>query len=322
MEKFRKRSGELAGELEEYGRWVSGLKNALTGVNLISDVAESDYNGKSAYVDGGEGFYELLGSGFYFIRSTALVDDGGEHFFIRDLDLDLIEYGDNTDERVSLKREIMEFDTALKTVEDGCSLLVLDGSVHVKLTQPKVDCPEYPEYVEKARRLVDECAKKNVSIIGVSEDSRSRILTNQVGAQIDLRIPSSLTDSSLLKIVGGEKVFKSRTFNAVCDESVLGKRISTPTLYLQPTPVSHPLRIDFMDGEENIEALTGFIYKLSRQSRNYGYPLPLYIAHLDCALKPEHVEWCARLMIKNALKFRPELSRAILGDTRRNMRPK
>lgn len=322
LEKYRERAVEIQDELEQYGYWVAGLRKRLEGIRITQPVKEVKSMEKACFIDGGEGLHELLGFGIYFTRATGIIGNGEGYGFLREMDLNVIEHGEFMKEYVELQREIQELNIALKAVDEGCERIVLDGSLFVKSSIKLIDHPESGEYIEKLRLLTDLCREKNISLMGVSEDSKSRLLTRKLSIQMDLAVPSSLTDSTLLRIIGGDGVFQTDVFQPRIKTHLKGcSGTCFPTAYLQPTRISNPLRIDFLEGEENIRELLGWIYGLSKSSKSYGFPLPLYLAHVDSHLKSKHVEWTSRQIIKQALKTQPELGDALLRDTRKNSRP-
>ena len=216
----------------------------------------------------------------------------------------------------------MELELALKAAGEGCDTIILDGSLYVKASQKTDDSVHARKMKESLKSLFEECEMKNISLVGVSEDSRSRLLVNALSLEMDFRMPSSLTDSSLLRMVGGETSFITKTiYPKTLTHLNARKPVSFPTLYLQPNPLSNPLRIDYHGPKERMDGIISLIHGLSKNSKRYGYPLPLYIAHLDSNLKNEQVEWTARQIIRNAFKSQPDIGEALLRDTRKTHRP-
>jgi len=71
--------------------------------------------------------------------------------------------------------------------------------------------------------------------------------------------------------------------------------------------VSNPLRIDVPDWEKDFDGIIRLILQLSRGSKQYGYPMPLYLAHLDARIEQKHAEWSTTQLIHYLSKNDPEL---------------
>lgn len=333
LEKYSRNRRELLEHLIECRKEIEPIKKTIKEKNLIlplPQINEKETAAKMCFVDGGEGINELLGAAIYFIRASSLVLDTRkevhEQYFVRDLDMNILEYDDHLKERVELLRGIMEFDVAEKCIEEcNPEYVFLDGSLYVNFSRRPVECEEYTAYRKKFIRLLKTCKTKKIHLVGVSEDSRSRLFINHLSNKHGLKIPRFMTDSGILRMIAGNTRYQTTQFIPHPRfEGVEGNgsiTASFPTIYLQPTEVSNPLRIDVPDWEEDFEKIIKLIVHLSKGSKQYGYPLPLYIAHLDAKIDPKHAEWSANQLIHYLSKNDPQLYETILRERRRAVRP-
>jgi len=138
-----------------------------------------------------------------------------------------------------------------------------------------------------------------------------------------IRVPHSMTDSGMLRLLAGNTSYLTSVFTPKTKSLAFNDQLTSyPTVYLQPSPVSNPLRIDFPDWETDINGILSYLQYHCLGSGAYGYPLPLYVAHLESRIEDKHVKWTSQQVIKPAFRRHPDISEALLRDTRRNTRPK
>ncbi len=284
-----------------------------------------------AFVDGGEGIQELLGAVAYFIRASSLSlrcerVPSADSAFTRMLDLGLLHYDPYVKERVEFLREALEFEAALKAVrESPPNLLVLDGSLYVKTYRRPLDCGEHRRYLQAFMRLLTVCEQEDVTLVGVSEDSASRVFLKHLSERYGIASPPYLTDVSALSIVSPGLRMHSVEFIPASPLAVPAAGQASfpefPTLYLRPTASAHPLRVDRapwgMAFGDVIEALVA----LSAGSGPFGYPVPLYLVHLDARITPAQSVWSAQQLVRRASEDGGELARALFSRTRHELRP-
>lgn len=333
LNKYEDMRGGILEELQSCKRDIEQSVKAIPYGELIKplDKTKEVQCGSMCFVDGGEGIIELLGANIYFIRASGLLLEGSgqakKEMFIRDLDMGLIDYDDHTKERVELLRDCMEFDVALKCVEQHKpEYLFLDGSMYVKARKKPIKCPEDPVYRKKFVRLLKTCKKNSVNVVGVSEDSHSKLLSSHLSSKYNIQLPRFMTDSSILRLITGNTEFKTMTFtpqskfeadDRITEEIV----VSFPTVYMQVSGLANPLRVDIADWNRPIEEAITLIISLSRGSRYYGYPIPLYLVHMDARIKPRHAEWAANQLATHIQKKDPSIYDAVLRKNRRSLRP-
>jgi len=324
--------------LEELRASRLGIENAVKAIpagKLLQplDKTKSKDCKSMCFVDGGEGIIELLGASLYFIRASGLVleetpGESRKEAFIRDLDMNLIDYDDYTKERVELLRDCMEFDVALKCAEEHKpGYVFLDGSLYVKARKKPIKCAEDALYRKKFVRLLKYCQKNRINVVGVSEDSRSKMLSNYLSGKYAIQLPKFMTDSSILRLLAGNKEFRTIAFTPQSKFEVddkLSEKIVTsfPTVYIQVNDCANPLRVDIADWNEPIEEAIALILELSKGSRYYGYPIPLYLTHMDAKINPQHAQWAANQLSKHIQKNDPSLYDSVLRKNRRGFRPK
>ena len=175
-------------------------------------------------------------------------------------------------------------------------------------------------------RLLKLCRKTGTRLVGVSEDSKSRMLSRHLMGEYKINFPKYMTDSTILRILGGSSIYKTIVFNPQskfkADEAIEdGLVAGFPTAYIQPTELSNPLRVDVPDYEKDFDGLLSIIASLSKGSKQYGYPLPLYLAHLDAHIGSKQMDWTVRQIVSYLSKQDPVLGNAVLRATRRWTRP-
>ena len=333
LDKYSRRRAEILTSWSCLTRTVEGLRSRLPIESLFLPLKKAESTDElMAFVDGGEGIRELLGLGVYFIRASGLMlsnTDAGRHgeLFVRDLDMNVIDYDDHTKERVEMLRDCMEFDVAIRCVEQNKpAMMFLDGSLYVKARRNPIECPEYELYRKKYVRLLKLCKKEGIRLAGVSEDSKSRMLAQHLSNQHKVKFPRFMTDSTILKLLAREGSYRTMEFMPK-SRFEAGYRIEEgivagfPTAYMQPNELSNPLRIDVPDWETDIGGVISTIASLCDGSGYYGYPLPLYIAHLDARVTTGQMDWTARQIVSYVSKRDSTLAGAVMKATRRTMRP-
>ncbi len=334
LEQYKGCRDNILEELKSYSREVDAVKGSIKGKNLIIEVDDSnnETDGLMCFVDGGEGLREVLGAAVYFLKASGLVlektdEKLGNERFVREVDMGLIDYDEHTKERIELLRTAMEFETALKAIEKhNLSHLFLDGSLYVCSRRRPIECREYQIYRKRFTRLLKKCRQENIHIVGVSEDSKSRLFANYLSMRYDIKIPRFMTDSSILKMLSGNNRYRTIEFTP-CSRFEAESRINSsliasfPTVYMQPTLLSNPLRIDVPGWEENFPEVLSLVLDLSKGSRSYGYPLPMYLAHLDARVERKQAEWSTKQLLHHLSREEPALMDSILCKTRRDSRP-
>lgn len=336
LEKYKTKCKRILKDLSEYKKEVADIKKKIFENDLILpiNVINEELNEKLCFVDGGEGIEELFGGVIYFIRASGLIFSEENEKFVRDLDIGILNYDDYTKERVELLRAIMELDVAEKCIQEHSpEFLFLDGSLYVNSSKREIPCEEFQIYRKKFFRLLKLSKAEEVHLCGISEDSRSRLLLNHLSLKHKVKFPKFMTDSSVLRMLAKNKEFVTKEFfpeqkfefNSESLEENREKNSNTikfPTLYIQPTSLSNPLRVDVPNWEKRIDKIISLIVKLSKGSKKFGYPYPLYLVHLDAKIEKKHSNWSTMQIIHHIFKNDPELYDAILREKRRGMRPK
>lgn len=333
IDKYNKNRESLLKDIKGYKKEIESIRKSISDKNLILPLkkSESEIKARMCFVDGGEGIRELLGAAIYFIRASGLILDrtkreNGEKF-VRDLDMNVLDYDDYTTERVELLMGAMEFDVAARCVEEhNPDYLFVDGSLYVNSRKRPIECDEYPIYRKKFVRLLKLCKKKSVHIIGVSEDSRSRLFVNYLSMKYNIKFPRFMTDSSVLRLLAKNTRYRTIEFTPQSKFEANDKLTSTltayfPTVYIQPTELSNPLRVDVPDWEHEFDKIIRLIVQLSKGSKQYGYPIPLYLAHLDARVEQKQADWSTTQLIHYISKNDPDLYDTILRERRRSYRP-
>ncbi|HDN83362.1 MAG TPA: DNA double-strand break repair nuclease NurA [Candidatus Altiarchaeales archaeon] len=325
LRKYEEKKKLILEEIQTYRLELKRVIEQLKEKNLFTKIDEKrKIDATICFIDGGDAIKELLGASIYLIKASALVlekrsDKLSNERFLRDLDFGVLEYEENNKERVELLRCLMEFQLGRDCIKKfNPDFLLMDGSLYVnankRYSQPKLVIKHRALF----NSLLKEAEKNGTKLIGVSEDSRSRVLVNYLTNRYNLKIPRFITDSTLIKITAKDNICKSITFKPLADGSE--KDYEFQTFYLQPTPLANPLRIDVPDLGYDIEEIASLVYNLSLGSRSYGYPIGLHLAHLDAKVEAFEMEWCTKQLAK--VLEQDELFSVMLRKTRRELRPK
>lgn len=327
LEKYKKNKSTILRDLKNCQKGVEKLKDIIPQEEelLLPIPNFQSQQQSSCFVDGGEGIEELLGGVIYFIRASGLLWEklkGGrvKQKFIRNLDLGILKYDDYAKERVEFLRAGLEIDIAMRCLEEySPHYLFLDGSLEVNSNSKKILGQEGEVYRKKFSRLLRVAKSKGVRLCGISEDSHSRLFLRHLSHKYAVKFPPFMTDCSFLKMLAGNKKFMTPSF--LPGFSLASANFST--LYLQPTPLSTPLRIDVPPWEAaNFPEIVSFVTQLSQGSKNYGYPLPLYLVHLDAKIGKKQSLWSTKQIIHHIFKDDPQLYDSVLREKRRDLRPK
>jgi len=332
LERYSLRRAQIIENWSSLARGVEGLKGMLPYEELFEVIGpDAQATGKMAFIDGGQGIRELVGLAVYFIRASAFVmarDGGGDmgEVFMRDLDMNVIPHDQKTKERVEFLRDAMEFEIARRCgLKERPDTIFLDGSLFVKAFKKPIDCDEYNIYRTSFRDLVSMCKSEGIGLVGVSEDSKSRLFLKYLTCRFGVRFPPFMTDSTVLRILAPYRSFRSRAF---IPDGKLYRGGSKPTLteefataYLQPNASSNPLRVDVLGGKKAISPHLETLASLCRGSGSYGYPLPLYYAHMDSHIPLSQMDWTVRQIVNYVSKNDDILANAVMKSTRRMARP-
>lgn len=179
--------GSEGGLRERYGELVREA--------WIRDLEPRGARGPAYAVDSSSDDIEVQGGGVVLVTRSLALSAGGEE--IRELRLDAF-YPRNVrdyDDFKRLVREHVEHVVALRAVEEGARLVLIDGSlygrmIHV-LRELEVEGREdfMFEYVELYSELFSKARSRGALVVGVSKDSRSTVLKEEL---LYLRLKSVL----------------------------------------------------------------------------------------------------------------------------------
>ena len=321
MRKYLENRESIVKALRDSARDVEEVKKKIPIDELIKplELPKVSLSEGMCFVDGGEGLRETMGAGVYFVRASALhlssVESGGE--FIRDLDLGVIAYDDYTKERVEFMRETLEHKVAAECIlKHKPAFAFLDGSLYVKSQQKRIECAEFFESEAAFSKLLESAQRLCTQLVGVSEDSKSRLLKRHLESRFGVKFPAFLTDPTILEMLSPHKTYMTATLSP--------KRGSHTykTVYIKPMPHANPMRVDFAPWIQDVSTPLSVVAELSKASGGYGYPMPLYLAHLDSAIPERQADWNTKRIVDHAIKDDEKTGGAVFGRTRRDVRPK
>ena len=211
----------------------------------------------------------------------------------------------------SLLRLKQEISTAIQTIENfKPDYLFLDGSIVPQYAdKPRKDskiASNYYDMISLFQELYSTAEQNNCCLIGAVEDSRGSriraILQEQILSKQKILLPEQLEnyfDSSLLSYLlkKNERSIAFSYSNNVEKHPVLmefDKKFSKAihALYLRPSELDRPLRIEFLCSE-NISAeadkVASIALSLSSFHREYAFPIVLIEADLRARLNLQEV---------------------------------
>lgn len=187
-----RRKKEVIREIIEKGH-VSRLDDDFRGVlrHHWHPLPEGELEGFCLFaVDGSRGVREYAnGSRFYITRAFAFSNEGEKlrlletgMFLAKGSDEDVSSY-------ISQKTELVEMKLALEAIshlKGAKKAILIDGSLFGRMMHLPVDSVVEGdrdfliEYMDVYSKLLSECRRKNVLLIGVSKDSRAMFLRNVI----------------------------------------------------------------------------------------------------------------------------------------------
>lgn len=185
VEEVRRKRGDVLRVIGGGGKLVERYADLVKGVWVPGIAAEKRFERVYA-VDSGSNEIEVSGGGVLLVtRAMALRAGGGE---LRKLRLDALFPRDLRDyeDFKRLVREHVEHLAAIEAVEEGADLLLIDGSLYGRMThvicELRVEGREdfIMEYVETYSRLLSKALESGTVVVGVSKDSRSTVLKEEL----------------------------------------------------------------------------------------------------------------------------------------------
>ena len=180
-------------------------------------------------------------------------------------------------------------------------------------------------YSQNFSRLLGLCRSKDVTLVGVSEDTKSRAFLNYLSRIHRSSFPSFLNDVSALSLLSKNKIYRTIEFVPKLKfsnkDSLFDSGLYFPTVYVKPTLSSNPLRIDVCPWKKALDEVIQIIVNLSQGSGAFGYPIPLYLVHLDARIDPTQSDWSSSRLIQYLSELEPDLFDSLLKERRRDIRP-
>ncbi|MEM4501602.1 MAG: DNA double-strand break repair nuclease NurA, partial [Thermofilaceae archaeon] len=185
VEEVRRKRGEILRVAAGSADLASRYRELVRGVWVEGVEARNEFDRVYA-VDSSSDEIEVAGGGVILVtRAVALGANGRE---LRKLRVDAFfprSIRDYEDFK-RLLREHLEHEVALEAVEEGADLVLLDGSLFGRMShvvrELSVDGREgfLLDYVETYGQLLSRAVRKGVIIAGVSKDSKSTVLKEEL----------------------------------------------------------------------------------------------------------------------------------------------
>jgi len=278
------------------------VRSNNTSLGIIQETHPKQPDGLIAAVDGGIVSKSLHGMDIVLLRSggVCFIYEKGKMKGVKHKPSKFPDYMpyvfDNVSDfdwraRANILRQTMEIERAIEMIEENPFMLLLDGSVvpH-QAYRPHEDQKEcmvmYKNMIGRYSDLYKKSMKKGIKLVGVVEDSRSRIICDMLSQVIsgpDCSVLDVTRDTSLLFSML-EKGEKTVTFNYSKEPGNHPTLADLPehagkihSFYLKTVPYDRPLRLDFLsdnplaDGDE----IASIISSISNHHVSYGIPAPI-----------------------------------------------
>ena len=185
VEEVRRKREELARVIGGEGDLRNYYGELLRRV-WLSDLSLDKVDGRVYGVDSSCDDIDVVGGGSILISRAIAVSVGGDE--VRKLRLDAFFPRDIRDqeELKRLMREHLEHLAGLEAVERGAETVLIDGSLYARMTHVlrEINVDGYEdfmfEYIETYAGFLREALKRNVAVVGVSKDSRSTVLKEEL----------------------------------------------------------------------------------------------------------------------------------------------
>lgn len=295
----------------------------------------------SAWVDGGSGFMNLVGGSLYVVRAAAALFQPGEPpKWHESMDTGFTTLSRNVDRLVGLKRDTLEIECILELLDDNPRFAVLDNGLASYATmgvpysimryfrEPEPDknpnyefFKAYHDFMRRFDTLIRECQTLDIKLIGAAKDTRTRLLSKQLGIETDFN------DSSTIAMLAGDRTGFTPPVEArylevprvkahLQSESILTDgRGDFLTMFGILKPHGRVFRLDYLKSQEDYtEEIQRFITSMHDGN---GYLLPSHIVHNKALIPKSLQESLMELMISSIAKEDMRAARFVFNEQRR-----
>ena len=185
VEEVRRKRSEILRVAAGSADLASRYRELVKGVWVEGVEARNEFD-KVYAVDSGSDEIEVAGGGAILVTRAVALEAGGRE--LRKLRVDALfpKSVRDYDDFKRLLREHLEHEVALEAVDEGAGLVMLDGSLFGRMShvirELNVEGREgfILDYVETYGQLLSRAVRKGVIVAGVSKDSRSTVLREEL----------------------------------------------------------------------------------------------------------------------------------------------
>jgi len=296
---------------------------------------------KIAAIDGGERKKDLIASSIIVVRGGGGIfepDKKIKHLTLYDIFITSMSM--ELDRFSHLIRDITEFKTALRLLDEDPEVLIMDGSLSGYIT---VGLPnrligrlsdkkfpdqvirdyflKYNEYLRLYDRILKRCHEKKILLMGVSKDSRVHYISDYY------KLNMNLTDYSLLKL-GMKKSGVTKPIpielkwqTKAIPEYFLELKILSEEyqkfniIYFKLKDHSIPVRVDFPDWQS--DRLDEIMSIMETYHDSKGFILTSHLVHNWAVMKEHILNGAVNAVKEEVLRLDPEIYDAIFSAQRR-----
>lgn len=349
QEARRKRIGEALASLREID---SEATNGFAEKTLVKKVEMDPLTDvRVCGIDGGLLDQQLHGFDLIIVRALAAIFHYrnavlvGVEYLPSELPppklIDVAEPLDSWEFQVlaGMERQLVEIEIGVQVAEKGVvGAILLDGSIVPQYVERFPRSPilqeRYRNLIQSYIRLYQACAEANIVLAGAVKDSRGtrfvEILKKEVFDKFsfglgkeDLSILDKTRDTVLLSHVlrVGERTSaftyaEKPASYVLSDLGDWGTKIYG--FYLRAVPFDRPLRIEFLEGSENVaetaDRVASLVYALSSHHEGFGMPSVIIEADACARLAEEDLD-----LVRDIISAR--LGPAFTPDLRRERKP-
>ncbi|MBN1330813.1 MAG: DNA double-strand break repair nuclease NurA [Candidatus Heimdallarchaeota archaeon] len=305
---------------------------------------------KIAAIDGGGFSEDLVGVTVVPSRAAgAIFEQYKDPIWIEKEDLEILTIEEDPKNFGALLRDLLEVEVACELVNYNPEAIFLDGSItnfaykgiplsiHHTLREGKEIDDSIPGYrfyqlflkfIKTAYKLITECLKKDILLIGISKDSRTDILVKHLFA--GRKNKPAISDTTFVKIKAGSKRCFTKPIEFIPELREERKMIWAAAqvfteaelrkFYLSYFILKEgalPIRVDSLLPQKH--RLNEIQELLVTYHDGNGFITPAYLTHSHAHMTNDYGERIINILAEKVLDESPEIYQAFLAKRRRDI---
>ncbi|HUT80506.1 MAG TPA: DNA double-strand break repair nuclease NurA [Candidatus Bathyarchaeia archaeon] len=305
---------------------------------------------KIAAIDGGGFSEDLVGVTIVPSRAAGAIFEQNENpIWIEKEDLEILTIEEDPKNFGALLRDLLEVEVACDLISYNPVAIFLDGSItnfaykgiplsiHHTLREGKEIDESIPGYrfyqlflkfIRSAYKLITECIKRDILLIGVSKDSRTDILVKHLFA--NKKNKPAISDTTFVKIKAGNRRCFTKPIEFTPELREERKKIWAAAnvftevelrkfylSYFVLKEGAQPIRVDSLLPQKH--RLSEIQELLSTYHDGNGFITPAYLTHNRAHMTNDYGERIINILAEKVLDDSPEIYQAFLSKRRRDI---